>query len=227
MGTLEELYDLRQSAEKFKEQPDAVYAIWQVPAHQVGPISNNTQSKIQVPLVLDQGIDKNCHFIYQVSEERADVVFSDQSEKGQDEGSEYTSVPKSCFHMFTSGDQPPNWGSSPASIFGISKGSYTPVEQEIVNIFPAHMRCMLPPSGVLGVEHLERVANLIVEYQDVFVGADGKVGYTDIMTHKINTGDTEPIKARTRKKSFLERDHITKEVAKMLSSGQIKPSNSP
>ncbi|MCP3853862.1 MAG: RNA-directed DNA polymerase, partial [Actinomycetia bacterium] len=74
---------------------------------------------------------------------------------------------------------------------------------------------------------MEWVANLIVEYQDVFVGADGKVGYTDIMTHKIDTGKTEPIKARTRKKSFVERDHITKEVAKMLSSGQIQPSNSP
>ncbi len=53
------------------------------------------------------------------------------------------------------------------------------------------------------------------------------MGYTNIMTHEINTGDTEPIKARTRKESFVKRDHITKEVANMLSSGQIKPSNSP
>ncbi|MCP3891245.1 MAG: hypothetical protein GY702_20630 [Desulfobulbaceae bacterium] len=69
MGRLEELYDLRQSAEKFKEEPDAVYAIWQVPAHRVGPVIDNTQYEVQIPLVLDQGVDKDCHFVYQVSEE--------------------------------------------------------------------------------------------------------------------------------------------------------------
>ncbi|MCP3889767.1 MAG: hypothetical protein GY702_12960 [Desulfobulbaceae bacterium] len=69
VGTLDELYDLQQSAEEFKEHPDAVYAIWQIPAHQVGTGQSNIQDKVKVPLVLDQGIGKDGHFVYQVSEE--------------------------------------------------------------------------------------------------------------------------------------------------------------
>ncbi|MCP3857990.1 MAG: RNA-directed DNA polymerase, partial [Actinomycetia bacterium] len=168
VGTLDELYDLRQSSEEFKDQPDAVYAIWQIPAHQVGTSQSTHQEQVKVPLVLDQGVGKERPYIYQVSGDRADVVQSDRPKKKQGGGSEHDTVPKSCFHLFTSGDHPPRGGSPPAHILGISKGEYTSVEQEVVDILPEHMRCMLPPSGILGVEHLERVANLIIEYQDVF-----------------------------------------------------------
>ncbi len=59
----------------------------------------------------------------------------------------------------------------------------------------------------------------------MFVAADGRVGFTDKITHRINTGDAEPIKVRVRKSSYVERDKITEEVTKMLNEGQISPSN--
>ena len=68
---------------------------------------------------------------------------------------------------------------------------------------------------------------LINEYNDVFVGPDGKVGYNSSVRHKIDTGDATPYKCHPRKKSLMEKEHIRKEVQKLLEEGFIKPSASP
>ncbi|MCP3888118.1 MAG: hypothetical protein GY702_04500, partial [Desulfobulbaceae bacterium] len=129
--------------------------------------------------------------------------------------------------LFLSNIYPPRGNGKGDVVFTTSIDSYSKEQQSIVEMLPQHMRCMLPPPGVLSTEELERTTMLILEYQDVFVGADGRVGYTDQISHKIDTGEAVPIKDRLRKSSYVEREKITQEVTKMLAEGQISPSSSP
>ena len=96
-----------------------------------------------------------------------------------------------------------------------------------VHCLPEHLRCVLPPPGTLSDFQLRQLVELVMEFQDVFVGPDGKVGYNTLVRHKIDTGDATPYKGHPRKKSFVEKDHIGKEVRKLLEEGYIRPSMSP
>lgn len=51
----------------------------------------------------------------------------------------------------------------------------------------------------LNTEEREKVKSLILLFEDIFVGADGKVGQTDLVTHKIDTGDNSPIRLPPRR----------------------------
>ena len=92
---------------------------------------------------------------------------------------------------------------------------------------PEHLRCVLPPPEELNRSQLILLVELILEFQDVFVGPDGKVGQTTLIEHQIDTGDAEPTKCHPRKKSPMEREHIAKEVKSLLKDGFIRPSMSP
>jgi len=96
-----------------------------------------------------------------------------------------------------------------------------------VERLPEHLRCVLPPPGTLAEHQLNILVELILEYQDVFVGPDGKVGFNTLVQHRIDTGDAQPFKSHPRKKSEIERDYIAQEVKNLLDKGYIRPSMSP
>ena len=52
-------------------------------------------------------------------------------------------------------------------------------------------------------EEREKLLNLIVEHQSSFQWDDSSYGHTDVVEHKINTGDTKPIKQRQYRLSPL------------------------
>ena len=127
--------------------------------------------------------------------------------------------------LFTTGNTPAG-GNDPSPRKPCSVG-YQDYEARMMRRLPAHMRCMLPPAGVLTEEEFASAVDLILEFEDVFVGPDGEVGYTNRIQHEIDTEDHEPIKLNPRKKSYMEKEHIAGEVAKLLASGQIRASKSP
>ena len=102
-----------------------------------------------------------------------------------------------------------------------------PVDNSALERLPLHLRCMLPPKGILTEKELSQVIDLILDYQDIFVGPDGKVGFTNKAAHNIVLTEKTPIKAPLRRKSQFEKEHIAKEIDKMLEDGQIRPSKSP
>ena len=61
----------------------------------------------------------------------------------------------------------------------------------VVTRLPEHLRCMLPPVGLLTTEQLEEVVELVLEYQDIFIGPDGK---TNRVRHTIDVQRNLPIK---------------------------------
>ena len=71
------------------------------------------------------------------------------------------------------------------------------------------------------------LAKTLVNYQDIFVGPDGKLGRTDIIKHDIHTTSEQPIKHAPRRMSPQQNEVISRETQKMLSAGVIQPSDSP
>ncbi len=59
---------------------------------------------------------------------------------------------------------------------------------------PDHLRCMLPPAGTLPTAKLFALESLIIKYADIFVGPGDAQGFTDVIRHKIDTGDAGLIK---------------------------------
>ena len=96
-----------------------------------------------------------------------------------------------------------------------------------VSNVPEHLQCMLPTEGELDSEQLKRVEDLLIRYEDIFIGPQGKVGYTDLVRHQINTGESSPKRSVWFRKSFAERDAIEKEVNHLLEEEKIQPSQSP
>ena len=71
------------------------------------------------------------------------------------------------------------------------------------------------------------VSSLLKEFSDVFSSSPEDIGRTNIVTHRINTGDSLPIKQQARRLPLHKRQEAQKEVTKMLDRGIIEPSCSP
>ena len=69
---------------------------------------------------------------------------------------------------------------------------------------------------------------LIRKYEDVFVGEDGQLGWTDVVKHTIRTHpDQPPIRQRPYRVGYHARKIIEDQVQDMLKKGVIIPSDSP
>ena len=62
-----------------------------------------------------------------------------------------------------------------------------------------HMRSVIQGADLKG-EELIKAVNLFNEFKDIFVGPDGKLGCTTACKgHRIDTGDTLPVRQRLRR----------------------------
>jgi len=95
-------------------------------------------------------------------------------------------------------------------------------------VVPNHLQSLIDGAkDNLSVEQLEQVSEVVAEYEDVFVGVDGKIGQTDLVTHSIDTGDARPVRLPARRLPIAKREAVGKELDKMLDEGIIEPSCSP
>ena len=75
--------------------------------------------------------------------------------------------------------------------------------------------------------HKEEVKNLIARFQDIFETGDGTKGRTNIVEHRIDTGDARPIRQVPRRLPLAKREEAEKIVRDMERDGVIEPSKSP
>ena len=66
-----------------------------------------------------------------------------------------------------------------------------------------------------------------MEYQDVFMGPDGKLGRTDLVKHTIDTGQAKPVKIPPTRVTQKQKQIIEDEIDSMLEKDIIQPSTSP
>ncbi|XP_069106466.1 uncharacterized protein [Argopecten irradians] len=102
-------------------------------------------------------------------------------------------------------------------------------DDEIVDSnLPGHLEPLLEGvSDKLEDKEKAQIKQLLVDYQDIFMGPDGQLGRTHLGEHHIDTGQAEPIKIPARRISYGQKQVVEDELDKMLKSGVIEPSNSP
>ena len=82
-------------------------------------------------------------------------------------------------------------------------------------------------SSDLTLEQKKKLENLLLEYRDVFANSIEELGRTSIMKHKIDTGDSRPIRQRPYRVSPKNKEEINNQVNNMLEQGIIRKSSSP
>ena len=73
----------------------------------------------------------------------------------------------------------------------------------------------------------DRLQKLIRSHRDVFALTDAELGQTSLVTHRVDTGDTGPIKIPSHRASPAKMPIIREEAQSMLDKGVIQPSKSP
>ena len=79
----------------------------------------------------------------------------------------------------------------------------------------------------LTTDQASKVKDLLLKHSNVFAKDKNDLGRTDIVKHKINTGDTAPIKQAPRRLPLAKREIMKTEIDRMLKQGIIEPSQSP
>ena len=101
-------------------------------------------------------------------------------------------------------------------------------KQTTATELPEHLKPLVEKaSDSLTDEQKQSLTDLLIQYGDIFVGPDGKVGRTDIVKHTIDTGDNHPFKLPMRRQPLAQKPIIENELEKMLEQGVIEPSESP
>lgn len=88
------------------------------------------------------------------------------------------------------------------------------------------LRSKLDEAIDLSLSMLEKLKleRLLLDYSDVF---SDELGYVDVVSHKIDTGDNAPIKQRPRRRlPYTYRNETSKHVKEMLDQNVIQPSTS-
>jgi len=75
-------------------------------------------------------------------------------------------------------------------------------------------------------EHRE-VPHLLCEFADIFSTGPHDLGCTDLVKHRINTGEAPPIRQPLRRFPLLKREEAERVVQEMHGQGVIEPSASP
>ena len=92
---------------------------------------------------------------------------------------------------------------------------------------PEHLQPLLDKAERdLTGEKKYQLADLLVEYQDIFLAKDGELGCTSLVEHKIDTGDAKPIKQPPRRVPLAQKSVVEEELNKMLKQGIIETSDS-
>lgn len=93
---------------------------------------------------------------------------------------------------------------------------------------PEHLQCLLDNvSPKVNEEQKQEIKKLLIRFQDIFLGPDGKLGRTEIVKHTIDTGLAKPIKIPPRRVPLKQKEIIDQEIDKMLKDDIIEPSDSP
>lgn len=92
---------------------------------------------------------------------------------------------------------------------------------------PEHLQPLVDAATELNSEQKEQVGKLLLDYEHCFEGGMYGLGKTDLVKHKIDTGNHPPIKIPPRRLGWAQRRALDEEVDKMMSKGVIEPSDSP
>jgi len=97
-----------------------------------------------------------------------------------------------------------------------------------INNLPDHLRDLYERSVVgLSTPEQEEVYQFLTEFSDLFSSGPQDLGCTDLVQHRINTGQTPPIRQPPRRLPLAKREEAEMAVQEMQKHGVIEPASSP
>ena len=91
---------------------------------------------------------------------------------------------------------------------------------------PEHLQDLFDRSS-RDEEQKQKLKDLLLEFQDVFADGNGRIGRTNLINHRCDTGDTKPIKQRPRPVPIHLRQELDQAIEDLIEKDLIEPSNSP
>lgn len=103
--------------------------------------------------------------------------------------------------------------------------------QEASHKFENKVPDYLKPMYDEACEHLDNkskraVCDLLCKYKDIFSEGDYDIGCTNVVKHKIDTGDHRPIKQAPRRLPLSQQEEVDRQVDNLIKAGLIEPSDS-
>ena len=93
---------------------------------------------------------------------------------------------------------------------------------------PEHLLDLFERSShQLDSEECSQIAQLLTEFADVFAVSSDDLGHTSLVSHKINTGPSQPIRQPARRLPLHKRAEADLLIQEMLQKRVIEPSSSP
>lgn len=100
--------------------------------------------------------------------------------------------------------------------------------KEEPDLLPSYFQELYTKSSVnLSSDEKSKLAELLIQFQDIFSKSSDDLDRTNQVLHKINTGTAHPIRQPCRRLPIGKREVECEEVEKMLKRGVIEPSCSP
>jgi hypothetical protein len=81
--------------------------------------------------------------------------------------------------------------------------------------------------GIVSPQEYLKALQLLANFRDVFALKGEPLGNTDLIKHKIDVGDSLPVKEHPRRIPIHQVDTVEQEILKMISEKIIEPSDSP
>ena len=107
-------------------------------------------------------------------------------------------------------------------------GSVSKIEDGCLPELPEYLKPLVEQSTeTLPGTELTKLTQLLYKYQDIFKSPDGQLGRTNLVKHRIDTGNAVPIKQRPRRLPVSQIEAVDKELDKMEAEGIIEASDSP
>ena len=73
----------------------------------------------------------------------------------------------------------------------------------------------------------EQLLQLLLEFSDIFAAHPNDLGHTNIVSHRIDTGNAHPIRQQARRVPLAKREETQRLLDNMLQNDVIQPSSSP
>ena len=107
-------------------------------------------------------------------------------------------------------------------------GTLNMIEEQNIPELPEFLKPLVEnTSGDLKETELFGLTRLLYQYQDIFKSPDGQLGRTNLVQHRVDTGNAVPIKQHPRRLPVSQQELVDKELDKMEAQGIIEPSDSP
>lgn len=108
------------------------------------------------------------------------------------------------------------------------KSNFEQIQTSVHSVLPEHLQELYKRSSEnLSHSQANKLEQVLMEFQDIFMSQDGILGQTNVVEHTIDTGEPKPIKLPLRRVPIAQRQIVESELDKMLKQNIIEGSQSP